>query len=296
MAITLKKKASKLYNSFKIFFKELIIMSEFFSKNKKLIPVAAGVILFLCAGLSASLIFPSNKKNNDVLKITESKIQPANAEIKEPEIKESEIKPEIQPEIKTESQKSYVYVTGAVMNPGVYEIPENARIFHAIEAAGGFNDLAARNELNLAEELSDGTHIHVQTKSEVNKKNSPLPTPAPGVYVQEIKTEPEPMIASKNTFFIMDTTPVSKTTSKKSTTQKTTSKKSNKNSVLEKVDINRASISELEKLKGIGPALAKRIYEYRQLHGSFKSVEELVNVKGIGAAKLKAMRDQIVIR
>lgn len=280
-------------------------MSEFFSKNNKLIPVTAGVILFLCAGLSASLIFPSNKKNNDVLKITESKIQPANAEIKiqtsEPEIKESEIKPEIQPEIKTESQKSYVYVTGAVMNPGVYEIPENARIFHAIEAAGGFNDLAARNELNLAEELSDGTHIHVLTKSEINKRNSPLPTPAPGVYVQEIKTqeiknEPEPMIASKNTFFIMDTTPVSKTTSKKSTTQKTTSKKSNKNSVLEKVDINRASISELEKLKGIGPALAKRIYEYRQLHGSFKSVEELVNVKGIGAAKLKAMRDQIIIR
>ena len=261
-------------------------MSEFSSKYKKLIPVTAGVILFLCAGLSASLIFPSNKKNNDVLKITESKIPPANAEIK------------------TELQKSYVYVTGAVMNPGVYEIPENARIFHAIEAAGGFNDLAAQNELNLAEELSDGTHIHVQTKSEINKKNSPLPTPAPGVYVQEIKqeikTEPEPMIASKNKFFIMDTTPVSKTTSKKSnsekTTQKTTSKKSSKNSVLEKVDINRASISELEKLKGIGPALAKRIYEYRQTHGSFKSVEELVNVKGIGAAKLKAMRDQIIIR
>ena len=247
-------------------------MSEFSSKYKKLIPVTAGVILFLCAGLSASLIFPSNKKNNDVLKITESKIPPANAEIK------------------TELQKSYVYVTGAVMNPGVYEIPENARIFHAIEAAGGFNDLAAQNELNLAEELSDGTHIHVQTKSEINKKNSPLPTPAPGVYVQEIKqeikTEPEPMIASKNKFFIMDTTPVSKTTSKKSS----------KNSVLEKVDINRASISELEKLKGIGPALAKRIYEYRQTHGSFKSVEELVNVKGIGAAKLKAMRDQIIIR
>lgn len=57
------------------------------------------------------------------------------------------------------------------------------------------------------------------------------------------------------------------------------------------VNINTASPSELEALPGIGPAKAKAIVDYRQQHGTFKSVEELKNVKGIGEgifSKLKA--------
>jgi competence protein ComEA len=48
------------------------------------------------------------------------------------------------------------------------------------------------------------------------------------------------------------------------------------------LDLNTATSADLQKLPGIGPALADRIIEYRQKNGSFKKVEELMNVQGIG--------------
>jgi competence protein ComEA len=49
-----------------------------------------------------------------------------------------------------------------------------------------------------------------------------------------------------------------------------------------KVNLNSASVSQLEALPGIGPALAARIVEHRQKNGAFKSVEDVMAVKGIG--------------
>lgn len=56
------------------------------------------------------------------------------------------------------------------------------------------------------------------------------------------------------------------------------------------VNINTAGENDLTKLPGIGPALAKRIIRYRNDTGKFSSVEELVNVKGIGSKKLEMVR------
>ena len=61
------------------------------------------------------------------------------------------------------------------------------------------------------------------------------------------------------------------------------------------IDVNRASETELTALRGIGPALARRIVEYREKNGPFRSVEELVLVRGIGAAKLEGFRDRATI-
>lgn len=61
------------------------------------------------------------------------------------------------------------------------------------------------------------------------------------------------------------------------------------------IDVNRASEADLTALRGIGPALARRIVAYREANGPFRSVEELAQVKGIGAAKLEGFRDQATV-
>ena len=62
------------------------------------------------------------------------------------------------------------------------------------------------------------------------------------------------------------------------------------------IDINHASESELQRISGVGSAIAKRIIEYRNSHGSFSRVEDLLKVRGIGASKLDQIRSQVVIR
>lgn len=59
------------------------------------------------------------------------------------------------------------------------------------------------------------------------------------------------------------------------------------------VDLNRASASELEELQGVGPVLAERIVDHRDEHGPFRTVEDLLDVPGIGEAKLALMRPGI---
>ena len=63
----------------------------------------------------------------------------------------------------------------------------------------------------------------------------------------------------------------------------------------EPVDINTATAEELETLMGIGPVLAQAIVDYRAEHGPFASVDELLEVSGIGETKLDNIRDDVTI-
>ena len=62
-----------------------------------------------------------------------------------------------------------------------------------------------------------------------------------------------------------------------------------------RVRINTASLDEIATLPGIGPVLAQRIFDHRDANGPFRSVEELLDVSGIGEGKLATIRDSIAI-
>ena len=63
----------------------------------------------------------------------------------------------------------------------------------------------------------------------------------------------------------------------------------------QKININTASVKELDSLPGIGPTMAKRIEEYRQSKGAFTSIEDIKHVKGIGDGLFKKIRDKITV-
>lgn len=62
------------------------------------------------------------------------------------------------------------------------------------------------------------------------------------------------------------------------------------------VNVNRASSAQLQTLNGIGPAKAQEIINYRKSHDGFKTVDELLNVKGIGPKILSKMKAQVAVR
>jgi competence protein ComEA len=62
-----------------------------------------------------------------------------------------------------------------------------------------------------------------------------------------------------------------------------------------KVNVNTATVQQLEELPGVGPALAARIVEYRQKSGGFKSTQELLNVKGIGEKSLQKLQPHVTV-
>ena len=66
-------------------------------------------------------------------------------------------------------------------------------------------------------------------------------------------------------------------------------------SVWASVDINTATPSELEAVKGIGPAKAKAIVEHRQKNGPFKSLDALAEVKGFGKASVDKLKGELSV-
>ena len=62
------------------------------------------------------------------------------------------------------------------------------------------------------------------------------------------------------------------------------------------VNVNKANFAQLQTLNGIGPSKAQEILTYRKAHGAFKTVDELVNVKGIGTKTLQGMKTQVSVR
>lgn len=153
-------------------------------------------------------------------------------------------------------QTIIVHITGQVKNAGIYELPENARIADAIKAAGGETKNANLNKVNLAFILSDGQKIYIPSKNE-NEVN------------EYITSE------SGDNVIVEDNIKGGKS---------------------KKVNINNATQEQLEELPGIGPSIAKKIIEYKNQIGKFTSVEQLMEVSGIGEAKYEKIKDYVAVK
>ncbi|MCR5742108.1 MAG: helix-hairpin-helix domain-containing protein [Lachnospiraceae bacterium] len=82
-------------------------------------------------------------------------------------VEESETESET--EVLTNPAMCFVYVCGAVVNPGVYELEDGSRVYQAIELAGGMTEDAASAAINLVEPIRDGQQIYVPTQKEVDE-------------------------------------------------------------------------------------------------------------------------------
>jgi competence protein ComEA len=87
-----------------------------------------------------------------------------------------------------------VHVTGAVNNPGVYDLPASSRVGDAIEAAGGWSQDANEVALNLAKELQDGDQVRVPTVLEGEDDSIPQNDPSRFSSIEDPATIPDQIV------------------------------------------------------------------------------------------------------
>jgi competence protein ComEA len=150
-----------------------------------------------------------------------------------------------------------VYVTGAVAHSDVYFLPAGSIIKDAIIASGGFTPDADLERINQALELQDQQQIHVPRQGETNS-----PPPVQGG-LPAAAAAPHRSVAP---------------------------------AAAAPINLNTATVEELDTLPGIGPAIAQRIIDYRATAGGFKNVEQITEVSGIGEATLAKIKSLVTVQ
>lgn len=148
-----------------------------------------------------------------------------------------------------------VHVIGAVARPGLYEFPSGTRVQDAIDAAGGLLAEANSDSLNLAALLEDGQQLSIPYKA-----------------------GSEPVITTNTLELPSSVTPTSTADPN-----------------VELVNINTATVEELDSLPGIGPTTAQKIIDYRTANGPFTTLESIMNVSGIGPSTFEDIKALISI-
>jgi competence protein ComEA len=163
--------------------------------------------------------------------------------------------PTAAPELTATPSSIRVFVNGAVEQAAVYELPPNSLVQQAIQAAGGFKQEANTAVVNLAQPLSDGLQVYVPTQGEEAPVPIPLTVSNPGT----------------------DNTAAAS------------------NSTGGLININTASKAELEELPGIGPSTAQNILDHRDANGPFATIENIMDVSGIGDGRFNQIKALITV-
>ena len=152
-----------------------------------------------------------------------------------------------------------VFVCGAVNRPGVYEVFSGCRLYEVLELAGGFCEGADTAYHNLARPVSDGERIYFLTREETAELTMAEKIDGDGTSAGTVQESQEIRTADA-------------------------------------VDLNTATAEQLMTLPGIGQAKAEAIIEYRTKAGPFETIEELMNISGIGESMFEKLKDKIKVR
>jgi competence protein ComEA len=136
------------------------------------------------------------------------------------------------------NRRIVVQVSGAVRNPGLFEVDDDTRVGEVIELAGGANILAETTEINFARRVVDGEQIFLPKRVVASRELKPFSTPAV-------------------------------------------------------LDLNHANGKQLAEIPGVGQDLGAAIVAHRRRIGKFTSVEQLLEVKGIGPRKLALIKKHV---
>mgnify|MGYP000576395893 FL=1 len=153
-------------------------------------------------------------------------------------------------------QNCYVDIKGEVLRPGVYEFSCESRMQDVIKKAGGFTEEADETKINLAQKISDQMQI----------------------IVPNLHSKQEGGVTEGNSEKVNSSNMIP-SNSKQGT-----------------VNINTATLEELQTIKGIGKKKAEAILQYRKEHGAFRTKEDLLQVKGIGKKALEAIESQVTFQ
>lgn len=153
-----------------------------------------------------------------------------------------------------------VDIKGAVKNPKEYKLNKGSRIRDLIDKAGGLTEDANKDMIHFSKILADEDCIII------------------------------PKLGEENTETVINQS------GELPNNLQNNNKSLNNSSSSGKININKASIEELQSLPGIGETRAKAIVDYRDLNGGFKSVEELSNIDGIGSKTMDKLVDKVDIR
>ena len=156
-----------------------------------------------------------------------------------------------------------IHVCGAVMKPGVYELPAGCRVYEAVQEAGGFAEDADQDYVNQAQPLQDGVKLIIPTKEEV-------------AMLSEAEDSKSGALAG-----IVDGSPGETETGESGQTADG------------RININTATEAELCKIPGIGGTRSAAIVAYRDSHGSFQKPEDIMKVSGIKEGLYGKIKDSI---
>ena len=178
-------------------------------------------------------------------------------------------------------QRVRVHVAGAVRRPGVYTLQGDARVVDAVRAAGGATTSADLDRINLAQSVLDAEQILVPRRGSVRTATTVAVRHRP-----QRRSTTTATTATMATTALMQpghTLPVSGSPVAPPVEQR----------VAAKVNVNTATVDQLDSVPGVGPATARAIVSYRTRKGPFAKVDDLLNIDGIGPKKLATIKEYV---